>query len=51
MANFKRRRPQPSKRINHNIGRRHMRRQRIGSDASRDSMRDCRRNYGEGIAR
>ena len=51
MANFKRRRPLPGKRLNHNATRRQLRHLRARSEASRDSMRDYRRGYGEGIAR
>lgn len=50
MANYRRGRG-CSKRRNHQFSRRIMRRRREQSDVKQDSMRDCKRNYGEGVAR
>ena len=51
MAHFKRRSKTTSKHDSYRFVRHRLRRLRRASNAIFDSMRDCRRGYGQGIAR
>ena len=51
MAHFKRRGKTTSKHDSYRFVRHRLRRLRRASDSIFDSMRDCRRGYGQGIAR